>query len=407
MRPHYLGPTRSLTVEGDAHERARQQGLACAGEMDRAASSIGSLVVGPKYVGERAHEKIAAALLAAVGAVYLTKHRPALLAHANGKFLRAQRGLAEGAGKTLPGMYGLGAVPEIVGAQMGYTLGCSAIAIGSSHTESGAPQIAYNHDFPPRFGRYNFVRKNHPTDAFASVCLTYPIMVGCLAGVNEHGFAITLNHAFSTDFDGKPGLLLTSLVQDCLDRCRTVDEAADLLTAAAVTNGALLTLADRSGGRAVVERSCTTASVRRADGPLLVSFNKYRVPAMERFEVPLGAVSKGLIPGIPLHESNLERQRRWDEIIKELPSVLDEATVRRIMTDHRGGEGDKNTICRHGDELSETLFSALLDTERLTVRVVFGHACDGAYVEHAIDRAPPWTALDADASRPARPMAEA
>lgn len=407
MHSHYLGPTRSLTVEGEARERARQQGLACAGEMDRAASSIGSLVVGPRYFGERAHEKISSALLAAAGAVYLAKHRAALIGHASGKFFRAQQGLAEGAGKTLPGMYGLGAVPEIAGAQMGYTLGCSAIAIGAEATGSGAPRIAYNHDFPPRFGRYNFVRRNHPTDAFASVCLTYPIMVGCLAGVNEHGLAITLNHAFSTDFDGKPGLLLTSLVQDCLDRCRTAEEAADLLVAAPVTNGALLTLADRGGRRAVVERSCTSASVRRAEGPLLVTFNKYRVPSMERFEIPVGAVSTGLIPGIPLHESNLERQRRWDELERELPSTIDEATIRRVMTDHRGGAGDKNTICRHGDELSETLWSAILDTERLTLRVVFGHACDGDYVEHGIDRPDPRAGTRPGSVRPPRPFAQA
>lgn len=386
MEKHYLGENRSLTVEGDAFERARQQGVACAGEMDRAASTIGSIVVPPRIVGARAHEILSGVGLGVAGAYYLATHRRALLDHANGKYWKAHRGLAAGAGKSLPVMFGLGAVPEIVGAQLSFTLGCTSVAIAARASDSGAAQIAYNHDFPPRFGRYSFARRNLPTDGFASICLAYPIMVGCLAGVNEKGLAVTLNHAFSTDYTGRPGLLLTTLVQDVLDRCSSVDAAIDLLTTAPVTNGAMITLADAAGARAVVEISCTAARVRRADGDaLMVTFNKYRHPDMEAYEVPLAAISTGLVPGVRLHESNVERARRWTDLEQTFGSVFDEQTIRRAMTDHRGGEGDKNCICRHGDPLSETLWSAILDTHRRTVRVVFGHACDGAYQTYGID----------------------
>lgn len=401
MQKHYLGDSRSLTVEGDAFERARQQGVACAGEMDRAASSIGSIVVEPKLVGARAHEVISSVGLGVAGAYYLAKHRKALVGHARGKYWKAHRGLAAGAGKTLPVMFGLGAVPEIVGAQLSFTMGCTAVAIAPSASATGAAQIAYNHDFPPRFGRYNFARRNLPTDGFASICLAYPIMVGCLAGVNEKGLAVTLNHAFSTDYTGRPGLLLTTLVQDALDRCATVDDAIELFTTAPVTNGAILTIADASGDRAAVELSCTAARVRRPEGDaLLVSFNKYQHPDMEAFEVPLGAVSTGLVPGVPLHESNVERARRWADLEQTFPSVFDERTIRAAMTDHRGGDGDKNTVCRHDDPLSETLWSAILDTRARTVRVVFGHACDGPYRTYGIDAHVAPAAVDRD--RPAR-----
>ena len=362
--------------------------------MMRAASSIGSLVVDQKFLLRSAHEKLSAAGLACAGAYYLLRHGPALRRHANAKYWRAQQGLAEGAGLSLPMMFGLGAVPEIVGAQMGYTLGCSAIAFAAGATASvdaegrvgKGPQIAYNHDFPPRFGRYNFVRHNLPSDGFASVCLSYPIMVGSLAGVNERGLAITLNHAFSIDYSGRPGLLLTTLVQDCLDSCASVEDAVRLIRETPVTNGAILTLADASGDRAVVERSCGASRVRRpADRERLVSFNKYKHPEMERFEVPLGAVSTGLIAGIPLHESNVERQRRWDVLASAPPACLDDSQIHALMSDHAGRAGDKNTICRHGDELSETLWGALIDCERRVLKVVFGHTCSGSYRAYAID----------------------
>ncbi|MFO0617266.1 MAG: C45 family peptidase [Polyangiaceae bacterium] len=401
MEKHYLGESRSLTVAGDAYERARQQGVACAGEMDRAASSIGSIVVEPRRVGARAHEILSGVGLGVAGAYYLARHRRALVDHANGKYWKAHRGLAEGAGKPLPVMFGLGAVPEIVGAQLSFTMGCTAIAIAPSASATGAARIAYNHDFPPRFGRYNFARRNLPTDGYASICLAYPIMVGCLAGVNERGFAVTLNHAFSTDYEGRPGLLLTTLVQDALDRCATVADAIELFSRAPVTNGAILTIADATGERAAVELSCTASRVRRPTGPLLVSFNKYRHPEMERYEVPPGAVSTGLVPGIPLHESNIERARRWDELEASLPARFDDADIRAVMTDHRGGRGDSNSICRHDDPLSETLWSAILDTGSRSMRVVFGHACDGPYRTFEIDTPVPpraRTALDARAN---------
>lgn len=386
MEKHYLGDSRSLTVDGTAFERARQQGVACAREMDRAASSIGSIVVGPSRVGARAHEVLSGLGLGVAGAFYLAKHRPALVAHANGKYWRAHRGLAEGAGKALPIMFGLGAVPEIVGAQLSFTMGCTAVAIAPAASATDSAVIAYNHDFPPRFGRYNFARRNHPSDGFASVCLAYPIMVGCLAGVNERGLAVTLNHAFSTDYAGRPGLLLTTLVQDALDRCASVADAIDLFTRTPVTNGALLTVADASGARAVVELSCTAARVRTTGEPLLVSFNKYEHPDMEEHEVPVGAVSTGLVPGVPLHESNVERRRRWEALGPTFPAIFDEAAIRRAMTDHRGAQGDKNSICRHDDPLSETLWSAILDTRSRTIRVVFGHACGGPYRTYGIER---------------------
>ncbi len=382
---HYLGASRSLTVNGDARERARQQGLACAGEYRRAASSIGSLVVEPRHVGQRVHERLSQAGLLAAGAAYLVRHRPALVDHQRGKYWRAFEGLAEGAGLTLPLMFGLGAVPEIVGAQMGYTLGCTAIAVAAEASEDGGAQIAYNHDFPPRFGRYNFVRRNHPSDGYRSVSLSYPIMVGSLAGVNERGLALTLNHAFATDFDSKPGLLLTTLVQDCLDRCADVGEALELFRTAPVTNGAILTFADAGGQRAVLERSCSLARTRSAEGPLLVSFNKYQHPDMSRVEVPLGAVSSGLIAGIPLHESNLARAARFKALEDALPERMSAQALRQLMSDHGGDKGSANTICRHDDPLSETLWSAVLSTEQKSLRVAFGHACSGAPREYGIE----------------------
>lgn len=376
MVTHYLGEDRSLEVAGDVEERAALHGRACAGQYAAAASSIGSLLVDPRFTGHGLHVRGSQLGLGLAGAYYLARHARVLRSWQDGALWRAQRGLARGAGLPLPLMFGLGAVPELVGAQIGFTVGCSAFALATGSAAGDAPLIAYNHDFPPRFGRYSFVRRNLPTDGLASVVLTYPIMVGCLAGVNERGLALTLNHAFARDFQGRAGVLLTSLVQHALDRCEDVDQAVELVLGTPVTNGAIITLADRSGARAAVEVSCTRARVRRPEGRALVaSFNRYQHPDMAEVEIPLGARATGLIAGMDLHASNVSRAARLEALRDHLGEEPDAAMVRALMADHDGGGGDPGTICRHRDPLSETLWSALLDPAAGALTVGFGHAC--------------------------------
>lgn len=391
---HYLGTRRSLSVKGDAAQRAYEQGHACASQYASAAACIGSLVIEPgRLLRPALHTRASQAGLTAAGAYYLARHRSALRSFDGGSFWRAQRGLADGSGLPLSLSFGLGAVPELVGSQLGYSLGCSAVAVARVEGERG-PQIFYNHDFPPRFGRYSFVRHNAPSDGHASVCLTYPIMVGCLAGVNEPGLAITLNHAFAKDYHGRAGILLTSLVQACLDRASDVASALELVRSAPVTNGAILTLADRGGARAIAEISCTALRVRHPTELVAKSFNHYQHPEMVPFEIPLNAVSTGLVAGIRLHESNIARAARWEELLPCPPETIGQADLRRIMTDHGANAAglapsdrrDPNTICRHGDPLSETLWSAVLSPDRRTIDVAFGHACEGRPVRYDLAR---------------------
>jgi len=378
---------RTLHVHGNAEERAYQQALAFADESLVAASSICSMLLDPKWFTERAHQRLSQAGLFVGGAYFLKRMRPLLWRYQGGKYWRAQRGLARGAGLSRSFSFGLSAVPEIVGAKIGYTLGCTAVALAGEATSSGCPQLLYNHDFPARFGRYLIVRHNAATDGYASVCLTYPLGVGCVGGVNEAGLALTYNHAFATDFHDGPGMLPSVLAQDCLDRCATVAEATQVLGETPVANGGIMTVADAGGERAAIELSCTRMRERRTDDTALVSFNKYGHADMEAVEVPLDAVATGVIDGLWLHETNIERQRRIDDLIDGAPAVWDDAFIRRVMGDHNGGAGGNLTLCRHYD-MGDTLATILLDTGRRTMRLAWGHACTAEYVDYSVPAAP-------------------
>jgi hypothetical protein len=378
---------RVLHVTGNAEERAYQQALAFADESLPAASSICSLLVDPKWFSESVHQRLSQAGLFAAGAYFLRRNRPVLWRHAGGKYWRAQRGLARGAGLSRSFSFGLSAVPEIVGAKMGYTLGCTAVALAPEASASGGAQLLYNHDFPARFSRYLIVRRATPADGYATVVLTYPLGVGCVAGVNDQGLLVSYNHAFATDFHDGPGMLPSVLSQDCLERCATVQEAIELFETTPSTNGGIVTVADAAGERAAIELSCTQTRVRRADGPALVSFNKYGHADMEAVEVPLEAVATGVVSGLWLHETNIERQRRIDVLVDHAPAVWDQPFVESVMGDHDGAAGGNLTLCRHYD-MGDTLATVILDSATRTLRVSWGHACAANYVDYGLtDRA--------------------
>jgi hypothetical protein len=135
----------------------------------------------------------------------------------------------------------------------------------------------------------------------------------------------------------------------------------------------------------VVERSPTRAAIRRvAPDAVLATFNKYLAPGMEAVEIPVGARTTGLVPGVDLHECNLTRQARFDAL--ERGEKLDNEALRALLADHDGGEGDTNTICRHGDPLAETLCTAVIDPGRRAMEVIFGKPCQAGARRYELDR---------------------
>lgn len=54
-------------------------------------------------------------------------------------------------------------------------------------------------------------------------------MAGAVDGINDAGFAVTLNYAYTTDRD-RPAPTISMRLAEALTRCRTVHEACEYLT---------------------------------------------------------------------------------------------------------------------------------------------------------------------------------
>jgi hypothetical protein len=385
-----LGPSRVLDVQGGAEERGLAQGSAFRRWLATGIEALRSLPLAPSWLPARVHALAVRAALGGLGRYYLARHR-GLLEERDGRGsgeLAMLRGLASGLGTAPSLVYGFNAF-EIESAAPGHRLpglGCTALALGERHTAWGAPALVYNHDFPPSFAASLFVRRSSPALGHRSLSIAYPTLVGAIAGVNERGLAVSVNQAFGTDVRrSRPALFVTMLVAACLEKCANVEEAVSEVARTPVTNGALVTLVDAAGGRAVMELSGTRRLVRREpDERILHAFNKYRLPEMERLEVPIGAVTTGLAGGIDLHAANLSRERRYRAIVRhDHPHTRDD--IRALMGDHDRGAGDMGTLCAHGGAINETILSAILEPRARAMHVLFGRACEGRYTRIGLE----------------------
>ena len=385
---------RLIELSGSAEQQARAQGEQLRPRLGDCFAGLASLPVGPAWLPAWLRNGAMEPLLRALGAAHLSWHRPALEGHAGGHWLRRHEALAAGLGLPPSTLYGFAAF-ELESSILGFSLACSALGFGPEQTADGAPRLAYNHDFPPAFEPFVVVRRSlaeplaDDGPRAATLCLTYPTMVGAIAGVNDRGLALTINQAYATDLRRRrPALLATLLVQECLERCASVAEAVDLALATPVANGALISMVDERGDRAVAELSGTCARLRRpARDELLSTFNAYRIAALQAQEVPVGAVTTLPVAGYDVHECNLTRARRIDALFQRGHRYTDD-DIAAVLADHEDGLGDMNTICRHDDPLNETILSAILSPLHRSLQARFGKACQGQPVDYPLAARP-------------------
>ncbi len=321
-------------------------------------------------------------LIKRLGKKYLTLHRDVLKNYYGRDLAADLLAFADGYNETPQFMYGLNAI-EVVSSHVPFSLGCTSLAFAPEHTVSGEPLLAYNHDFPETFGENLYVQHTVPDSGLASLMLTYPTIMGGIAGVNTAGLAVTINHAYATDLKPIAALPITWLLSECLLRCENVTAAVELILKTPVPNGSFLTLLDAAGNRAVVEMSCTRKEVRTLDARVACTFNFFREPVMKAHEVPFNGHTKGLMRWVLgdrlVHQHNIGREARFAKIFDHTQKY-DEAAIHKFLSDHgETGVPSLETICRHDPRAMNTLASVIILPQQKTMRVIFGKPCCGDY----------------------------
>jgi len=175
---------------------------------------------------------------------------------------------------------------------------------------------------------------------------------------------------------------ITTLVQETLERCATVNEAVSHIRERPRTGGALLMLADAGGNLASLELAPDLVAVRRGD--CLSHTNHALTREMAPRDVPRNAVFPSwwrprVSRGVRVHESSERRKERAVELLSR--GAVSEHDLVGLAADHGGTQtGDDNTICRHGPYY-ETTCSLLMLPRRRVMKLRFGAPCEGEYTE--------------------------
>lgn len=155
---------------------------------------------------------------------------------------------------------------------------CSTVTLPAIASPDGVARFGRNLDFPSFdvADKLSVVQIYRPAGKNAFMSVGWPGMAGVLSGMNEHGLTlanmeVTRGRRMPT---AMPYILLYRTV---LERCRTVDEAIELLGATPRQTANNLMLMDAGGDRAVVEITPKAIHVRRAPAAQpLVSTNHQR-----------------------------------------------------------------------------------------------------------------------------------
>jgi hypothetical protein len=286
-------------------------------------------------------------------------------------------GLARGSGLGLGNLLLLTSA-EILLSKIDYAVPGGACSAAAVRTADGVV-IHKNFDYPKAIQPYYFIRACRPSKGLATLEFTVAPLAGTVDGLNEAGLAVAYDYAFCLD-PIHHFVPLTIVLNEMLRTCASVSDALEFLAKRPRAGGALLMLTDASGSVASVELSNTLMEVRRLEPgcKALTHANHYWTPELKRTELPADAVYSDLnveaLRGKSVHESSLKRGLRLEEIFGDRKH-FDADSVWKLMSDHAGGAGDENTICRHGEYWETTACVQLVPSRRL-IRFGWGKPCE-------------------------------
>ncbi len=155
---------------------------------------------------------------------------------------------------------------------------CSTITLPASASPDGVARFGRNLDFPSFdiADRQSVVLIFYPQGRYAFASIAWPGMIGVLSGMNEHGLTVA-NMEVDRGRRLPSAMPYTLLYRTVLERCRTVDEAIELLKNTPRQTANNLMIMDESGDRVVAEITPDGVTVRRAPADAaLISTNHQR-----------------------------------------------------------------------------------------------------------------------------------
>ncbi|PKM81484.1 MAG: hypothetical protein CVU89_09545 [Firmicutes bacterium HGW-Firmicutes-14] len=269
-----------------------------------------------------------------------------------------------------------------------YALGSGTlIGIQAGATTTGEPVLLKNFDYTLPFQDMLLVRRNKPMAGCQTLDVTLAFSSGAHAGINEHGLAIMHTFAYPTDNISIKTIPISFILQEALETCYNVEEAARLIDRFPRDAGASILLADASGDMRVIETSRSSSAQRMPNNNYIIATNHYVAPEMGKNQIPLdtrwGNKALPRLRGESIYQSSQARYSRAEQLLSQ--GEIDPDAADQILADHHGGNSGDDTICRHGPVFS-TMSSIIIYPKRKTIKVLSGKPCEGQFEEFGIKK---------------------
>jgi isopenicillin-N N-acyltransferase-like protein len=241
--------------------------------------------------------------------------------------------------------------------------GCSSFIVQGDRTKDGRALGGQTWDLSTDNMPYLVGVHRRPKDGPATWSLT---TVGCLSliAMNEEGLAIGTTNLRTKD--ARPGVCYLSVIHKAL-RMRSFEDACRAVISAHRAGAHYYWLVHKTGQAAAIE--CTATMAERIDVARgrFVHCNHSLVEQHKKLEAAAPA------------ESSSCRQTRLDELIEsERDRGLDDATMRRFLTDHDNGE---QAICRHDLGGISSNGAAILCPAAPSFSACQGHPCTAEWTD--------------------------
>jgi hypothetical protein len=314
-----MEPIRRLELAGAARERGRRHGELLAGEIRRMRRGLLSYLA-----------KISLGLGTLPLFWLLLRMACRYWPHIPGRLQEELLGVAAGA------QVGLGTILLInVIDDLSHNLaGCSALAVGESHTENGVCLMGRTLDYPlfvDLLIKHQMLFVMEPDAGQPLASLAWPGYVGVCTGLNRAGVALAQLAAMTTDrsYQGVPAALR---FRQALESEATVAGVASRILRTAGTMGNYLMLCGPREALAL-EMSAHRGVVRYPDAGLLTATNHFQTAAME----PVKAPHPQRLPFSPLSDYHFteDYSRARDRRLRELAQgrTLDAEEIHAILAD--------------------------------------------------------------------------
>ena len=190
--------------------------------------------------------------------------------------------------------------------------------------------------------------------------------VGISAGFNAAKISLTGNQLDNNDIHlGVPRLLVVRAIlasrhlSEAMDKCLLPQRASSYNNV----------IADASGEIYCMEGSASDCEPIYIEGDIIAHTNHYLSPSMRKFEADRNDMGNSVL-----------RYNRAMRLLRENFGQLTPELFQKLLADHAGYP---TSICKHGLE-TVTVFSIIIQLEKLQAWIGRGRPCETKYFEYAL-----------------------